>query len=100
VAPVSATRKARPAAGRIAAWIAVRQRELSGWVHRDGEALARSHGWAITETTGRFGFGGRIYRDPRFAERKPAAATFTTRSLRSQGRACWDDTVSREVSDA
>jgi hypothetical protein len=100
VIPVSAIRKARSAASRIAAWIAVWQRELSERVHRDGDALARSHGWGITETVGWFGFGGRIYRDPRFAERRSAAGTSTTRSLSSPGRAPWGDTVSREVSDA
>lgn len=100
MAPVSAIRKARPVVGRIAAWITDWRRELSDRVHRDGDALPQSRDWAITETTGRFGFGGRIYRDPRFAERRTAAATATARSLRSQGHGPQDDSVSREVSDA
>jgi hypothetical protein len=69
VTPVSATRKAWPVASRIAAWIAIWQRELSDRVHRDSDTLARSHGWTITATSGRFGFSSRCYRDPRFDQR-------------------------------
>ncbi|HEY8114623.1 MAG TPA: hypothetical protein VII16_17505 [Actinomycetes bacterium] len=53
-------------AGRLSAWIARRQQQFSDHLHADGDALAREHGWTITTTTGRFGFGGRVYRDPRF----------------------------------
>jgi hypothetical protein len=88
VIPVSATRKARPVGSRIAAQIAVWQRELSDRVHRDGDALARSHGWAITKTVGRFGFGGRIYRDPRLAGHRWTAEASTTRSSTSPRHAC------------
>ena len=59
----------RPAQGvtrRVSAWIAQLQRQLSDRIHADGDALARERGWTITTTTGRLGFGGRVYRDPRF----------------------------------
>ena len=54
-----------------------------------------------TEVTraGRFEFGGRIYRDPRFNERRSAAVTATARSL-SQGHSPRDAVISSEVSDA
>jgi hypothetical protein len=58
---------------RLAGWIARLQRQLSGRVFAGGDALAREHGWEITKTTGRFGFGARSYRDPRFGQRAPAA---------------------------
>jgi len=57
---------------RLAGWIARLQRRLSGRVFADGDALAREHGWEITKTTGRFGFGARSYRDPRFNQRVAA----------------------------
>ena len=56
----------------LAGWIAGLQRQLSGRVFADGDALAREHGWEITKTTGRFGFGARSYRDPRFGQRAAA----------------------------
>jgi hypothetical protein len=67
----------RPAKGvtrRVSAWIARRQRELSDRLHVDGDALARERGWTITTTTGRLGFGGRVYRDPRFDQRAADAS--------------------------
>jgi hypothetical protein len=57
---------------RLAAWIARLQRQLSDRVFADGAAFAREHGWEITKTTGRFGFGARGYRDPRFGQRAAA----------------------------
>jgi hypothetical protein len=57
-------------AARISAWISRRQGELSAQVHAAGDERARRHGWTVTETTGRFGFGARVYRDPRFNERR------------------------------
>jgi hypothetical protein len=57
-------------AGRISAWVRRRQCELSTQVHAAGDERARRHGWTVTETTGRFGFEARIYRDPRFNERR------------------------------
>ena len=58
---------------RLAGWIARLQRQLSGRVFADGDAFAREHGWEITTTTGRLGFGARRYRDPRFGQRAAAA---------------------------
>jgi len=57
---------AKGVTGRVSAWIAQLQRQLSDRLHADGDALARERGWTITTTTGRLGFGGRVYRDPRF----------------------------------
>jgi hypothetical protein len=54
---------------RLLAGLRRRQRELSDRVHAAGDAAAASHGWTITKTTGVFGFGARIYRDPRFDSR-------------------------------
>jgi hypothetical protein len=51
-------------------WIGRRQRELSDRVHAAGDEYARQHGWEITKSTGRFGFGARSYRDPRFDDRR------------------------------
>jgi hypothetical protein len=56
----------------LARWIARLHRQLSDCVFADGDAFAREHEWQITKTTGRFGFGARSYRDPRFGQR-PAA---------------------------
>jgi hypothetical protein len=55
---------------RISTWVGRRQRELSDRVHAAGDAAARQHGWTVTSTTGRFGFGARTYRDPRSAGRR------------------------------
>jgi hypothetical protein len=54
---------------RISAWVNHRQRELSARIHAAGDERARRHGWTVTETTGRFGFKARSYRDPRFDNR-------------------------------
>jgi hypothetical protein len=54
---------------RLAAWAARPLERLSDRIHAGGEAIARSNGWEITRSTGRFGFGARIYHDPRFASR-------------------------------
>jgi hypothetical protein len=61
-------------AGEMSAWVRRQQRALSVRVHAAGDQRARSHGWIVTETTGRFGFGARIYRDPRFGAPWPAVA--------------------------
>jgi hypothetical protein len=63
---LAAGQRAKGITERVRAWIAQRQRQLSDHIHADGDAFAREHGWTITTTTGRFGFGGRVYRDPRF----------------------------------
>ena len=57
-------------AARISGWVRRRQREVAAWVHAAGDDRARRHGWTVTETTGRFGFGTRVYRDPRFGDRR------------------------------
>jgi hypothetical protein len=61
------------ASRRLFGWVARFQQQLSDRVFADGDAFARENGWEITKTTGRFGFGGRIYRDPRFGPRAPEA---------------------------
>jgi hypothetical protein len=55
---------------RIPTWIGRRQRELSDQVHAAGDDCARQHGWEVTKSTGRFGFGARSYRDPRFDDQR------------------------------
>jgi hypothetical protein len=57
-------------AARISGWVGRRQRELSDRFHAAGDAAARQHGWTVTANTGRFGFGARSYRDPRFDDRR------------------------------
>jgi hypothetical protein len=65
------TDRTRPGiAARIPGWVRRGQRELSARVHAAGDERARRHGWTVTETTGRFGFGARSYRDPRFEDRR------------------------------
>jgi hypothetical protein len=56
---------------RLAGWIARLQRQLSDRLFAAEDAFAREHEWEITRTTGRFGFGTRSYRDPRFGQRSP-----------------------------
>jgi hypothetical protein len=50
------------------------QQRLSDRVHARGDAFAQQAGWTTTKTTGRLGFGARVYRDPRFAQRQTEAA--------------------------
>jgi hypothetical protein len=54
-------------------WIRRIQERLSDRVHAHGDAFAEQTGWATTKAAGRFGFGARIYRDPRFGQRQAAA---------------------------
>ena len=56
--------------GEISTWIGRHQRELSDRVHAAGDGRARQHGLEITTSTGRYGFGTRSYRDPRFEDRR------------------------------
>jgi hypothetical protein len=63
---MAAGQPAKGVIGRVSAWIARRQQQFSDQLHADEDALARERGWTITTTTGRLGFGGRVYRDPRF----------------------------------
>jgi hypothetical protein len=71
-------------AARISAWVGRCQREVSARIHRAGDERARRYGWRVTETTGRFGFEARSYRDPRFDDRRrqlsPGAGLRRTRS--------------------
>ena len=53
-------------ARRITVWIGRRQQVSSDRIHAASDAVARDAGWTVTPATGRLGFGGRTYRDPRF----------------------------------
>ena len=55
-------------------WIRRIQERLSDRVHTQGDAFAEQTGWTTTKTTGRLGFGARVYRDPRFAQRQAKAS--------------------------
>ncbi len=61
-------------------WIRRIQGRLSDRVHAEGDAFAEQAGWATTMTVGRFGFGARVYRDPRFGQRQ-AEATEAAQSI-------------------
>jgi hypothetical protein len=63
---MAASQRAKGVSARVSAWIVRLQQQFSDHLHADGDALAGERGWTITKTTGRFGFGGRVYRDPRF----------------------------------
>jgi hypothetical protein len=52
-------------------WITRTQKRLSDRVHANGDAFAQQTGWTTTHTAGRFGFGARVYRDPRFSQPQP-----------------------------
>jgi hypothetical protein len=58
--------------GALSAAIGRTQTALSDREHAEGDIQAACHGWEITSGTGRFGFGTRSYRDPRFAARRAA----------------------------
>ena len=51
-------------------WTGQCQRELSDRVHAPGDECARQLGWQVSKSSGRFGFGSRSYRDPRFDDRR------------------------------
>lgn len=55
---------------RVSLWVRRCQRELSTRVHAAGDKRARQYGWEVMDSTGRFGFGVRTYRDPRFDDRR------------------------------
>ena len=59
----------------LSAWAEAGQQQISDRIHARDEALARAFGWEIAAGTGRFGFGDRVYRDPRFGStgRAPTA---------------------------
>ena len=77
-------------AARIWVWVRRCQRKLSARIHAAGDDRARRYGWNVTETTGRFGFEARSYRDPRFAGRRrqlaPEAGAPGTRSEAAPAR--------------
>jgi hypothetical protein len=56
--------------GGIGARIERLQRRLCDRMFAAGDAFAYEHRWTIATAPGRFGFGVRIYRDPRFDQRK------------------------------
>lgn len=58
------------AVARASAWVRSHQGDLSDQVHAAADERARRYGWEITASTGRFGFGARTYRDPRFDGRR------------------------------
>jgi hypothetical protein len=62
---------------RIWAWARRCRREVSARIYAAGDAEARRYGWTVTETTGRFSFSGRSYRDPRFDDRRRQLAPGT-----------------------
>jgi hypothetical protein len=55
---------------RMSAWIGRRQQRLSDRMHAAGDEHARLQGWEVKKSAGRFGFGARTYRDPRFDDRR------------------------------
>lgn len=71
---------------RLAAWVARLQRLLSDRMFAEGDAFAREQGWESTKSTGRFGFGTRIYRDPRFGLRPTARQGEECAGWRSDAR--------------
>ena len=75
------TRKRSSVRVRISAWIGRGQLGLSDRAHAAADDRARQHGWQITKSTGRFGFGARSYHDPRF--RPPAPALAPVRNAQS-----------------
>jgi hypothetical protein len=57
-------------ATRILVWVRSRQHELSARIYAAADERAQGYGWTVSQTTGRFGFEGRSYRDPRFDHRR------------------------------
>jgi hypothetical protein len=55
---------------RLSARVRDWQRDLSNLVHAPGDERAQRQGWEVIESTERFGFGTRTYRDPRFDARR------------------------------
>jgi hypothetical protein len=70
----------------LGAWIVRLQRLMSDRLFAEGDAFARERGWEITKSTGRSGFGARIYRDPRFDQRAAALQGEECTGWRSDGR--------------
>jgi hypothetical protein len=70
----------------LGAWIVRLQRQLSDRLFAKGDAFARGQGWEITKSTGRFGLGARIYRDPRFVQDAETRHGKECAGLRSDAR--------------
>jgi hypothetical protein len=85
VTATTACRRAGILAG-LPAWIGRRQRELSDRVHAPGDESAGQHGWEVTKSTGRFGFGARSYRDPRFDDYRDSRAATRDNRVGAAGR--------------
>jgi hypothetical protein len=85
----STTRPRVGLAMRISRWVSHRQQQLSDRIHASGDEFAYWQGWRISESTGRFGFGTRSYRDPRFENRHRGADM-------AAGRCAVDSQVERE----
>ena len=60
----------RRRAGAIGARIERLRRRLCDRMFAAGDAFAHEHRWTVATAPGRFGFGARIYRNPRFDQRK------------------------------
>jgi hypothetical protein len=77
-------------AARISLWVRRCQHELSARTRAAGDDRAERYGWNVTETTGRFGFEARSYRDPRFDDRRrqlaPEAGALGTRNEAAPAR--------------
>jgi hypothetical protein len=67
------------AVARASTWVRRRQGDLSDRVHAAADERARRYAWEITGSTGRFGFGARTYRDPRFDGRRQQLSHGTAR---------------------
>ncbi len=86
----SAASQPATAPGRLTGWLRRWQQRLSDRVHAAGDDFARENGWQITPVTGRAGFGGRIYRDPRFSQRRAATAAGPPTAMNT-GRGCREE---------
>ena len=73
------------------------RQQLSDRLWAEDDAFARQAGWTITKTRGRFGLQGRVYRDPRFSQRRARATTTARPAKAPAARAC-DDTGARRPS--
>jgi len=61
------------------------QKQVSDRAHSAADQHARAQGWTVTESTGRFGMGARVYRDPRFGARPLRQPRYATTSGRGTG---------------
>jgi hypothetical protein len=75
VTSATASRNQATRPGRLLAWVRRWQQRLSDHVHATGDSPTRRHGWQVTLVTGRAGFDGPIYRDPRVGRLAALRAT-------------------------